>query len=272
MTQTERRKLINNLLLSTATVVKDSDGNMISPRKQGAGLANLKAAVQTGAYLTDKNGNKPVISLGDSQSGDFEFSFLLKRLKASHNDYKVSVSAFTEKVKTVDGKAYIAQQPRKLSDDELITPTIAAALLRYREGGMTAVRQLFLRILDYRRIKRAAYLWTAILLFPTLYLFTYLAIRQTGQSIPTHIPLQISLLGAFIMFFIAAIAEELGYAAYATESLQRYFTPQASIRKFAKQQGIHAGIVVGRLKNDRVLPFSAMQDMHSKIIVQSDGD
>lgn len=119
MTQTERRKLINNLLLSTATVVKDSDGNMISPRKQGAGLANLKAAVQTGAYLTDKNGNKPVISLGDSQSGDFEFSFLLKRLKASHNDYKVSVSAFTEKVKTVDGKAYIAQQPRKLSDDEL---------------------------------------------------------------------------------------------------------------------------------------------------------
>jgi CAAX amino terminal protease family protein len=109
-----------------------------------------------------------------------------------------------------------------------LTPTIAAALLRYREGGMTAVRQLFLRILDYRRIKRAAYLWTAILLFPTLYLFTYLAIRQTGQSIPAHIPLQISLLGAFIMFFIAAIAEELGYAAYATESLQRYFTPIAT--------------------------------------------
>ena len=101
-----------------------------------------------------------------------------------------------------------------------LTPTIAAALLRYREGGMTAVRQLFLRILDYRRIKQAAYLWTAILLFPTLYLFTYLAIRQTGQSIPAHIPLQISLLGAFVMFFIAAIAEELGYAAYATESLQ----------------------------------------------------
>ena len=44
------------------------------------------------------------------------------------------------------------------------------------------------------------------------------------------------------------------------------------IEYFAKQQGIHAGIVVGRLKNDRVLPFSAMQDMHSKIVVQSDGD
>ena len=27
------------------------------------------------------------------------------------------------------------------------------------------------------------------------------------------------------MFFIAAVAEELGYAAYATESLQRRFTP-----------------------------------------------
>lgn len=54
--------------------------------------------------------------------------------------------------------------------------------------------------------------------------------------------------------------------------LNRQDLSKASIRKFAKQQGIHAGIVVGRLKNDKVLPFSAMQDMHSKIIIQSDGD
>ncbi len=120
MTQPERRKMINNLLLSTATAVKDPDGNMISPRKQGAGLANLKAAVQTGAYLTDKNGNKPIISLGDSQSGSFDFSFLLKRLKESHDcDYKIEVSAFTEKVRKIDGVAHIAQQPRKLAEDEI---------------------------------------------------------------------------------------------------------------------------------------------------------
>ena len=47
-----------------------------------------------------------------------------------------------------------------------LTPTIAAALLRYREGGMAAVRSLFGRVFDYGRIKHSAYFWTAILIFP----------------------------------------------------------------------------------------------------------
>ncbi|RKV83233.1 MAG: CPBP family intramembrane metalloprotease, partial [Neisseria sp.] len=58
-----------------------------------------------------------------------------------------------------------------------LTPTVAAALLRYREGGMAAVRSLFGRVFDYGRIKHPAYFWTAILIFPLLYLLTYVAIR-----------------------------------------------------------------------------------------------
>ena len=103
-----------------------------------------------------------------------------------------------------------------------LTPTVAAALLRYREGGMAAVRGLFGRVFDYGRIKHSAYFWTAILIFPLLYLLTYVAIRQTGQTIPALSVSFAPLAGAFVMFFIAAVAEELGYAAYATESLQRY--------------------------------------------------
>ena len=106
-----------------------------------------------------------------------------------------------------------------------LTPTIAAALLRYREGGMAAVRSLFGRVFDYGRIKHSAYFWTAILIFPLLYLLTYVAIRQTGQTIPALSVSFAPLAGALVMFFIAAVAEELGYAAYATESLQRRFTP-----------------------------------------------
>ena len=106
-----------------------------------------------------------------------------------------------------------------------LTPTIAAVLLRYREGGIAAVRSLFRRVFDYGRIKHFAYFWTAILIFPLLYLLTYAAIRQTGQTIPALSVSFAPLAGAFVMFFIAAVAEELGYAAYATESLQRRFTP-----------------------------------------------
>ena len=49
-----------------------------------------------------------------------------------------------------------------------LTPTVAAALLRYREGGIAAVRGLFGRVFDYGRIKHFSYFWTAILIFPLL--------------------------------------------------------------------------------------------------------
>lgn len=44
---------------------------------------------------------------------------------------------------------------------------------------------------------------------------------------------------------------------------------EQSIRRFADQQKIHTGIVVGRLKNDGVLPFSAMHHLHGKIKVSN---
>lgn len=46
---------------------------------------------------------------------------------------------------------------------------------------------------------------------------------------------------------------------------------KVSIQRFASQQGIHAGVVAGRLKNDKKIPFSAMQDLHVKIAVM-DGE
>lgn len=58
-------------------------------------------------------------------------------------------------------------------------------------------------------------------------------------------------------------------SAYAKFLTTGNFSEQ-SIRKFANQQQIHTGIVVGRLKNDRILPFSAMHHLHGKIAVRSD--
>ncbi len=43
---------------------------------------------------------------------------------------------------------------------------------------------------------------------------------------------------------------------------------ETAIRRFAEQQEIHTGIVVGRLKNDRIIPFSAMHHLHGKIAVR----
>lgn len=120
MTQAQRKNLVNALMLSTASQVKDSDGNTASPRKQGAGLVQLQNAVRAGAYLTDASGGKPIISMGDSKEGSFDFSFLLNRLKEENNsDYQVTANVQTEKTTVKNGKKYIAQKGRPLSSSEI---------------------------------------------------------------------------------------------------------------------------------------------------------
>ena len=65
LTTSEIRDLSYSLLMSTATIANNEYGNPYSPRKQGAGLADIKKSVTTKAYLTVDGSNKPKLSLGD---------------------------------------------------------------------------------------------------------------------------------------------------------------------------------------------------------------
>lgn len=115
-----KSQLVNALMLSTASPVKDKNKNTVSPRKQGAGMVQLQNATNTGAYLTDKNGNRPLISLGANSQGSFEFSFLLNRLKKDATaEYEVTVTPQTEAVKRENGRNYIAQETYPLSEDKI---------------------------------------------------------------------------------------------------------------------------------------------------------
>jgi membrane protease YdiL (CAAX protease family) len=106
----------------------------------------------------------------------------------------------------------------------VLTPTIAAVILRYREAGVSGVRELLCRIFDYRRITNIRWLVTAIIVFPLLYLFTYFAMRVLNYPVVTEWNPSSGLIGIFFLFFVAAIAEELGYSAYETDALQRRMT------------------------------------------------
>lgn len=108
------------------------------------------------------------------------------------------------------------------------TPTIAALILRYREGGGVAVRQLLARAHDYHRINARRWLAFAILLFPALYLLTWLAMRAIGLPVPLPAAPTSALLLAVAVFYFAAIVEELGYTAYATDALQQRYNPLAT--------------------------------------------
>jgi membrane protease YdiL (CAAX protease family) len=106
----------------------------------------------------------------------------------------------------------------------VLTPTIAAVILRYREAGARGVRELFCRIFDYRRIKNKRWLVIAIIVLPVLYLVTYVAMRVFGYPVASAWNPSPGLVGVFFLFFVAAAAEEIGYCAYATDALQSRMT------------------------------------------------
>ena len=113
-----------------------------------------------------------------------------------------------------------------------LTPTLAAAILRYREAGARGVRDLFRRTFDYRRIKDKRWLVAAVLIFPLLYLVTYFTMRVMAYPVPRLWNPSPALLGVFLLFFVAATAEELGYSAYETYAIQSRMT------------ALHAAIVI----------------------------
>lgn len=96
--------IISDLLMSTAQNVLDSEnGVVISPRRQGNGVPNIKKALETPAYLyTDslKDYNRPKISLGDDRdrTGNYSFSFYVKNISDAAVTYELSYDLISDAV------------------------------------------------------------------------------------------------------------------------------------------------------------------------------
>lgn len=101
-----------------------------------------------------------------------------------------------------------------------LTPVIAAMILSFRENGASGIKALLQRTFDFRRIKQRGWLFSAALLFPLLYVLTYYAMRLLSLPVPSAWHPSPALVAIFVLFFIAATAEELGYTAYETDALQ----------------------------------------------------
>lgn len=116
--------LTNQMLMSTATIALNEEGNPYSPRKQGAGLASLKNLVATRAYLTvdaqDEEGNtytkdRTKIELFDDpqRTGLYEMSFNVVNISNDVLTYDLSLVGMTESVSTSDEK-HVAETPQIL--------------------------------------------------------------------------------------------------------------------------------------------------------------
>jgi membrane protease YdiL (CAAX protease family) len=98
---------------------------------------------------------------------------------------------------------------------------MAALILVYREGGLGGVMRLLSRIFDHRRIRNRIWYGPIIFLMPIMFLLTYGVMRLMGLPFPDEPAISFLMIPLlFVLFFILAIGEEVGWTGYVTDPLQ----------------------------------------------------
>ena len=109
----EINDMLYQTLMSTATIAMNEEGNPYSPRKQGAGLADILNTLNSDAYLYVEGSNKTKLELGDDpeKRGTYALRFHIKNTSNAERRYNFSSYVMTEKVSsdgiTVAEKAYM---------------------------------------------------------------------------------------------------------------------------------------------------------------------
>ncbi len=122
--------------------------------------------------------------------------------------------------------------PIKLPISALMTfcPLIAASILVYKKQKMAGVNELLKRSLDYKKIIDKKWFIPIVFLLPLITMLSFWYLKFTGGlSFEPPLPL-LTICVFFIVYFIGAIGEEVGWSGYVIEPLQnKYGALKASI-------------------------------------------
>lgn len=149
MTNAEINNRAYQLMMSTAGIVLNESGDPYSPRKQGAGIADIEACLSSQSYLYVKDAqgvvsSKTKIELGDDPKkvGVYDFTFYIENTSSAYAQYNVVPYVMTETVSS-DGRT-VAEKSYML-DDAIVNLWIdgkasTAKTVTVRAGGAVAVR------------------------------------------------------------------------------------------------------------------------------------
>ncbi len=117
--------MVNRLMMSTANILLNKNGNPYSVRKQGAGLADLNNCANTTAYIITYGADgsemiKPKLELGDdvSRNGVYTMTFSIVNFGSTALSYDLSAYVMTEGVsdtKTSHGDTTVTEEAYILS-------------------------------------------------------------------------------------------------------------------------------------------------------------
>jgi len=138
LTDAQLHTVTESLLMSTATPVMEYEGIPYSPRKQGAGLANIRDAIASPVYMTVQGRElTPKVNLGDddTRQGVYPFSFTMHNLTGTAQSYRLEGIAMTDQFVEIDGLEFMGETSRKLDAQVRFTLGALDAALDYNADG-----------------------------------------------------------------------------------------------------------------------------------------
>lgn len=103
----EYQKTLRAREMSTAQVLKQSNGAMVSPRRQGAGLIDVSNTISSSIYLTGSNKESAKVELKNNEdisSGIIDFNVTIHNEEKLKGNYKATLLVQVPETKYIDGE------------------------------------------------------------------------------------------------------------------------------------------------------------------------
>jgi membrane protease YdiL (CAAX protease family) len=103
----------------------------------------------------------------------------------------------------------------------VFAPALSALILVYKNERLLGVLQLLRRSFDFKYVQNKSWYLAFILINPVIAILAYGLMHAVGKSIPNPMLSLLAIFPMFVLFFIGALGEEIGWTGYVTEPLQR---------------------------------------------------
>ncbi len=130
----------------------------------------------------------------------------------------------------VAGQLLPGEMPTNLPISSLMacSPIIAAVILVRRQEGTKGVKTLLRRAFDYKGIRGKIWYVPILFFWPAMMVLEYGLMKLMGVPLPEpQIPV-LPVLISFVVFFFAALGEEVGWQGYAIKPLQERWNALAA--------------------------------------------